>query len=202
MNIKQDLFNAAILLNGNMDLVNDLPQKGRAWAKQYGSLTNKDDFDCIKHYAPLLHIQQATKTTSYPPTLLVASKKDEIVPITNSLKYLAHRREAAKGTQYQIEKPVLMKIIHSGGHNYRTAAKTEYIDTVFVKLKFFAEAMELKVDKKYETNQSCRSFVEIMSNWFTEPPVKYQLIEQRAPKVTALHREKVSIRRYFNLSLS
>ena len=118
------------------------------------------------------------------------------MPITNSLKYLAHRREAAKNTQYQIEKPVLMKIIHSGGHNYRTAAKTEYIDTVFVKLKFFTEAMELKMDQKYGTNQSCKTFVEIMSSWFIEPPIKYQLIEQRAPKVIALHREKVSMTRH------
>ncbi|XP_055307555.1 uncharacterized protein LOC129571737 [Sitodiplosis mosellana] len=191
MNIKQDLFSAVILLNGNMDLINDLPHKGRLWAKQYGSLNNKDDFDCIKRYAPLLHVQQPTKTSSYPPTLIVASKKDEVVPITNSLKYLAHRRRAARDTQYQIEKPVLLKIIHSGGNNYRTAEKTEYINTVFIKLEFLAEAMELKLDKNYETNQICKSFMEIMNCWFPEPPIKYQIIEQRAPKVIALHREKI-----------
>lgn len=154
MNMKQDLFRAAVLQNGNMDLINDLPLKGRTWAQRYGHLNNKDDFKCIKQYAPLLHIQQSKKLEdSYPITLIVASKKDEEIPFTNSLKYLAHRREKGGNKELQRLKPILLKVINSGGHNYRSATKVEYIETVFIKLRFLAEAMQLKVDKKYETIQ-------------------------------------------------
>lgn len=194
MNMRRDLFGAVVLQNGNMDLLNDHHHKNRIWAKQYGNWNNKHDFECMKHYAPLLHLQQPIKYDSYPTTLIVASRKDDHVPIVHSLKYLAHRREKAKNTQFQIEKPTLLKIINSGGHNYRAASKTEYIDTVFVKLKFLAEAIELKMDKKYVTKQICKSFVEIINCWFPEPEpeIQYQIIEQRGPKVVTLHKEKVN----------
>lgn len=194
MNKRQDLFRSAVLLNGNMDIITDLPHKGRNWAKQYGNLSNKDDFDCISRYAPLLHIQESTNSDeAYPTTLLVASRNDEAVSITNSLKYLAHRRAQADQNVFQKDKPTFLKVLNSGGHNYRTAAKSEYIDTVFAKLKFLAEAMELKVDKKYELVQICTSFVQAMTCLFPEPEplVQYPIIEQREPKVMTFHREKV-----------
>lgn len=192
MNLKQNLFCSSVLLNGNMDLIADLPHKGRSWTKQYGNLSSKEDFHCIQRYAPLLHIHCPEKSEqAYPTTLIVASRNDEAVSITNSLKYLAHRREKANENEFQKDKPTLLKVINSGGHNYRTAAKTEYIDTVFAKLKFLAEAMELKVDKKYEIVQICTSFVQAITELFPEPPIEYQLIEQREPKVMTFHREKV-----------
>lgn len=191
INMQRDLFKAVVLLNGNMDLITDLPHKDRFWAKQYGNLNNTEDFKCIQRYAPLLHIQEPIKMEeSYPTTLIVASRNDEAVSITNSLKYLAHRRAKAEHNEFQTNKPTLMKLISSGGHNYRTAAKTEYMETVFVKLKFLAEAMELKVDKKYEVKIT--SFVQVINTFFPEPEIEYQIIEQREPKVTTLHREKVN----------
>lgn len=135
-----------------MDLVNDLPHKGRIWAKQYGNLSNKSDFECIKRYAPLFHIQQPTKSEeSYPTTLVVASRNDEVVSITNSMKYLAHRREKAENNDFQKDKPTLLKVINNGGHHYETAKKQEIIDAVFVKLQFLAESMELKFDTIYRS---------------------------------------------------
>lgn len=151
MNTKRDLFQAAILQNGNMDLINDLPHKSQIWAKQHEYLTNRHDFECIKRYAPLLHIHSPhSSEESYPTTLIVASKNDQTVCITNSLKYLAHRREKFKHNDFQAQKPILMKVIKSGGHNYRTATRKDFIDAVFVKLQFLAEAMELKCDEKYQ----------------------------------------------------
>lgn len=192
INMKRDLFKAAVLLNGNMDLITNLSHEGRCWAEQYGTLDNTEDFACIKRYAPLLHIQKPTKPEeSYPTTLIVASRNDETVPITNSLKYLAHRREKAEHNEFQKNKPTLMKLLSSGGHNYRTAAKSEYIDTVFVKLKFLAEAMELKVDEKY--GKIITSFAQAITTFFPEPEIEYQIIEQREPKVITWHREKVNV---------
>lgn len=191
INMKRDLFRSAILLNGNMDLIIDLPQKGRHWVNQYGNLRNKEHFNYLKQYNPLLNIKEPKKPEeSYPITLIVASRNDEAVSITNSLKYLAHRREKAENNEFQKNKPTLMKLISSGGHNYRTAARTEYIDTVFAKLKFLAESIELKFDKKYQLKIT--SFAQMVNTFFQPPPNEYQIIEQREPKVITLHGETVS----------
>lgn len=152
LNMKQDLFRAIIIVNANMDLIHDLPLKGHIWAKQYGNLSNKKDFDCIMRYAPLLHIEQPTKSDeSYPTTLVVASRNDEVVSISNSLKYLALRREKAENNEFQSDKPTLLKVIENGGHHLETADKQEIVDTVFVKLEFLAESLELKFDKIYRS---------------------------------------------------
>lgn len=149
MNLRPDLLAAATLLNGYFDLIIDLLDGDRL--NQYGNINKKNNFNVIKRYAPLLHIHKPTKTNeAYPSTLIVASKKDDVVPIGNSLKYLAHRRDCGKNNQFQQEKPTLLKIINSGGHNYRTAIRRDFIDAVFVKLQFLAEAMEMKCDVKYQ----------------------------------------------------
>lgn len=153
INKKRDLFRAVIIQNANMDLINDLPSKGRIWAKQYGDLNKKEDYKNIKKYAPLLHIKEPkTDEDSYPSTLIIASKNDEIVSITNSLKYLAHRRLISVYNELHKDNPTLLKVIYSGGHHYETAAKDEYIDTVFVELKFLAETMQMKFDQKYASD--------------------------------------------------
>lgn len=151
MNLRPNLLTAVTLLNGYFDLIIDLLDGDRL--NQYGNINKKRNFDVIKRYAPLLHIQYPTKNENYPPTLIVASKKDDVVPMADSLKYLAHRRENVKNTQSLREKPILLKIINSGGHNYRTAIRRDFIDAVFVKLQFLAATMELKCDKRYQSNQ-------------------------------------------------
>lgn len=153
LNRKRDLFRTVIFQNGNLDLISQ-PNNGH--------LNNKDDFDCIKTHAPFLHIQKPTTCEeSYPVTLIVASKNDNEVPFEQSLKYLAHRREKAVNNEFQREKPTFLQVINSGGHNYRSATKKEYVDTVFVKLQFLAETMELKFGQKYKTNYFAVSDVPI-----------------------------------------
>ncbi|XP_031634997.1 prolyl endopeptidase-like [Contarinia nasturtii] len=159
MNISPNLLRAVTILNGYFDLINDLLTGDRL--NQYGNINIKDNFKYIKRYAPLLHLYNPTKSEdSYPTTLIVVSKKDEEVPFEQSLKYLAHRREVSVDNEFQRDKPTLLKVIQSGGHNYRTALKKEYIDTVFVKLQFLAEAMQLKFDDQYQSNVQTRVDVE------------------------------------------
>lgn len=151
LNRNHDLFRSFAIQNANLDLINDLPRKGCIWESQYGDLRRLEYYNIIKRYAPLLHIRKPTKNDKpYPPTLIIASKNDETVGVENSLKYLAHRRQAAINNASHIDEPTLLKLINSGGHHYEGAEKTDYIETVFVKLKFLAESMELKFDKKYQ----------------------------------------------------
>lgn len=150
-NISPNLLRAITLLNGYFDLISDLLTGDRL--NQYGDINKKDNFKYIKAYAPLLHIYNPLKSDeSYPTTLIVASKNDKEVPYEQSLKYLAHRREVSVNNEFQREKPTLLKIVKSGGHNIRTANIRDYIDAVFVKLQFLSEAMQLKFDEKYQNN--------------------------------------------------
>lgn len=150
INKRRNLFRAVILQNANLDLIRDLPNKGRIWAKQYGTLNKKEDYENIKRYAPLLHIEEPiTHEDAYPTTLLVASRNDNIVSMANSLKYLAKRREIFACNEFHKDKPILLRVINSGGHHYESAEKHEFINTVFVKLQFLAHAMDLKFDEKY-----------------------------------------------------
>lgn len=151
INKRRDLFRAVILQNANVDLIHDLPSKGRHWAKQYGDLRRKDDYDHLKRYAPLLNLKEPnTLADAYPTTLIVASRYDEVVDFANSLKYVALRRGIAACNEIQKDKPILLKVINSGGHFYESAEKHEFLDTIFAKLQFLAQAMDLKLDKIYQ----------------------------------------------------
>ncbi|KAJ6636840.1 Prolyl endopeptidase, partial [Pseudolycoriella hygida] len=150
INKRRDLFRAVIFQNANVDLIHDLPTKGHLWAKQYGNLNKKEDYDNIKRYAPLLHITEPkSPEDAYPITLVVASRYDEVVDFANSLKYVALRR-AHSNKSIQKDKPILLKVINSGGHHYESAEKRELFDTIFAKLEFLAQAMDLKFDTKYQ----------------------------------------------------
>lgn len=152
INKRRDLFRAVILQNANVDLINDLPHKGHIWAKQYGNLKNKEDYNHIKRYAPLLNIKRPnTYADAYPTTLIVASRFDAVVDFSNSLKYVALRR-ACGCNEFQKAKPILLKVINSGGHHYESADKNELIDTIFAKLQFLAQVMNLKLDEMYRWN--------------------------------------------------
>lgn len=134
-------------------MINDLPLKGRLWAKQYGNLNKKEDYEHIKQYAPLLHIKQPmARENAYPTTLLVASRNDDVVYFENSLKYLAMKRAISASNQFQEDRPTLLKVVNSGGHHYESADKREFFDTVFTKLQFLAQAMDLKIDKSLTIN--------------------------------------------------
>lgn len=164
LNLRPSYIRAVTLQNGYLDLINDLLDGDRF--NQYGNIHKKSNFGIIRRYAPLLHIRSPTKSEeSYPTTLIVASKNDEIVPITNSLKYLAHRRVNAANNDFQQDKPTLLKVINSGGHNYRSAIRRDFIDAVFVKLQFLAEAMEMKCDPKYPVQNE---FLDLIQSELTE----------------------------------
>lgn len=153
MNRRQNLFRSCMIQNANLDLIADLPRKGCIWAAQYGKLTQLEYYNIIKRYTPLLYLRKSTNHgESYPVTLIVASRYDETVDMENSLKYLAYRREIDINNIFQTDKPTLLKIIPSGGHHYETAEKSDFIDAVFVELKFIAESMELPFDGKYQSN--------------------------------------------------
>ncbi|HEX8515893.1 MAG TPA: prolyl oligopeptidase family serine peptidase [Bacteroidia bacterium] len=80
---------------------------GWAWATDYGTSENKEEFDCIIKYSPLHNIKEA----EYPATLVTTGDHDDRVVPAHSFKFIATLQEKQKGNN-----PVLVRIDTNAGH--------------------------------------------------------------------------------------
>ncbi|MDQ3047603.1 MAG: prolyl oligopeptidase family serine peptidase [Bacteroidota bacterium] len=80
---------------------------GWAWATDYGTSENKDEFNCLIKYSPLHNIKEA----EYPATLVTTGDHDDRVVPAHSFKYIATLQEKQKGSN-----PVLVRIDVNAGH--------------------------------------------------------------------------------------
>jgi prolyl oligopeptidase len=109
MNQRPDLFGAAVPAVGVMDMLRfDQFTIGGAWASDYGSPKNPEDFAAIYKYSPLHNIQQGGK---YPATMIMTADHDDRVVPAHSFKYAAALQAAQAGTA-----PILIRIETSAGH--------------------------------------------------------------------------------------
>ena len=106
---RPDLFGAALPAVGVMDMLRF--QKftiGWAWASDYGSSDQPDDFKWLYAFSPLHHIRAGTH---YPPTLITTSDHDDRVVPAHSYKFAATLQAAQGG-----DAPVLIRIETKSGH--------------------------------------------------------------------------------------
>jgi prolyl oligopeptidase len=109
MNQRPDLFGAAIPAVGVMDMLRFHKFTiGAAWAPEYGSADNPEDFPVLFRYSPLHNIKPGA---SYPPTLIMTADHDDRVVPSHSFKYAATLQKAQGG-----EAPILIRIATSAGH--------------------------------------------------------------------------------------
>lgn len=80
---------------------------GWAWATDYGTSENKEEFDCLIKYSPLHNV----KEVEYPATLVTTGDHDDRVVPAHSFKYIATLQEKQKGSN-----PVLIRIDTNAGH--------------------------------------------------------------------------------------
>ena len=80
---------------------------GWAWATDYGTSDNKEQFDCLLKYSPLHNV----KEVEYPATLIMTADHDDRVVPAHSFKFAATMQEKNKGTD-----PVLIRIDSKAGH--------------------------------------------------------------------------------------
>ncbi|HJT81164.1 MAG TPA: prolyl oligopeptidase family serine peptidase [Chthoniobacterales bacterium] len=109
LNQRPDLWGAALPGVGVMDMLRF--QKftiGWAWASDYGSSDNADEFKAIKKYSPLHNIKPGGK---YPPTLITTADHDDRVFPAHSFKFAAALQKAQAGNA-----PVLIRIETRAGH--------------------------------------------------------------------------------------
>ena len=106
---RPDLWGATLPGVGVMDMLRF--QKftiGWAWASDYGSSENADEFQALYKYSPLHNIKPGTK---YPPTLISTADHDDRVFPGHSFKFAATLQAAQAGPA-----PILIRIETRAGH--------------------------------------------------------------------------------------
>lgn len=106
---RPELWGATLPAVGVMDMLRF--QKftiGWAWASDYGSSENPEEFKAIYKYSPLHNIKPGTK---YPPTLLTTADHDDRVFPAHSFKFAAALQQAQAGPA-----PVLIRVETRAGH--------------------------------------------------------------------------------------
>jgi prolyl oligopeptidase len=106
---RPDLFGAVVTSVGVLDMLRyHLWTIGWAWASDYGSPDNPDDFAYLLTYSPLHNIHPGTQ---YPPTLITTGDHDDRVFPAHSFKFAAALQATQAGTA-----PILIRIDVRAGH--------------------------------------------------------------------------------------
>lgn len=106
---RPDLFKVALPAVGVLDMLRYHKFTiGWAWAVEYGSADNADQFRYLYKYSPLHNLKDGT---SYPATLITTADHDDRVVPAHSFKFAARLQEAHKGSN-----PVLIRIESKAGH--------------------------------------------------------------------------------------
>jgi prolyl oligopeptidase len=106
---RPELFAAALPAVGVMDMLRF--QKftiGWAWAPEYGSSDDAEDFKTLYRYSPLHNLKPGTH---YPATMITTGDHDDRVVPAHSFKFAAALQAAHKG-----DHPVLIRIETKAGH--------------------------------------------------------------------------------------
>jgi prolyl oligopeptidase len=112
MTQRPELYAVAIPTVGVLDMLRfDRFTGGAAWAMEYGSSQDPDQFGYLIRYSPLHNLKPGT---SYPATLVVTADHDDRVVPSHSYKFAAALQAAQGGA-----KPVLIRIETKGSHGYR-----------------------------------------------------------------------------------
>ena len=108
MNQRPDLFKVALPAVGVMDMVRYHKfTVGWAYADDYGTSDNEEEFKTLYAYSPLHNITEQT----YPATLVTTSDHDDRVVPAHSFKFAATLQEKASKVN-----PALIRIEMKGGH--------------------------------------------------------------------------------------
>lgn len=108
MTQRPDLAKVAIPTVGVLDMLRYHKFTiGWAWATDYGTSENKEEFDCLIKYSPLHNVKEA----EYPATLVTTGDHDDRVVPAHSFKFIATLQKNQKGNN-----PVLVRIDTNAGH--------------------------------------------------------------------------------------
>jgi prolyl oligopeptidase len=113
---RPDLFAVALPAVGVMDMLRyDRFTGGRAWVTEYGSSSDKTQFEYLVKYSP---VQNVRAGVCYPATLVTTADHDDRVVPSHSFKFTA-TMQAAQGCN----RPILIRVETQASHGYRPTDK-------------------------------------------------------------------------------
>lgn len=134
---RPDLWGATLPGVGVLDMLRF--QKftiGWAWASDYGSSENAEEFQALYKYSPLHNIKPGTK---YPPTLITTADHDDRVFPGHSFKFAAALQAAQAGPA-----PILIRIETRAGHGAGKPTSKQ-IEDVTDQWSFLVKTLGMKV---------------------------------------------------------
>jgi prolyl oligopeptidase len=135
-NQRPELFKVAISAVGVMDMLRYHKFTiGWAWASEYGSSDNPEQFKYLYKYSPLHNIKEGL---NYPAVLVTTADHDDRVFPAHSFKYISALQEKYKG-----ENPVLIRIETKVGHGAGSAT-SKTIDLYTDIYSFMLYNMDIK----------------------------------------------------------
>lgn len=109
MTQRPDLFKVALPGVGVLDMLRYHKFTiGHAWAVEYGSSDNEEEFKWLYDYSPLHNLKDGVE---YPATMVITADHDDRVVPAHSFKFISRLQEAHKG-----DNPVLIRIETQAGH--------------------------------------------------------------------------------------
>jgi prolyl oligopeptidase len=109
MTQRPDLFAVCLPSRGVLDMLRfERFTIGWAWASDYGTVDDPDDFAALHAYSPLHNVRQGV---SYPATLVTTADHDDRVVPSHSFKFVAELQRCHAG-----DAPVLIRIETDAGH--------------------------------------------------------------------------------------
>lgn len=134
---RPELFGAALPAVGVMDMLRFVKFTiGAAWASDYGSPNNAEEFRALYAYSPLHNLKPGT---NYPATLITTADHDDRVWPGHSFKFAAAMQAAQGGPA-----PVLIRIETKAGHGAGKPT-TKQIEEVSDKWGFLVRALDIKL---------------------------------------------------------
>jgi prolyl oligopeptidase len=133
---RPELFGAVLCQVGVLDMLRFQEFTiGWAWAGEYGSSDNPDDFEFLRAYSPLHNIQPGTQ---FPPTLITTGDHDDRVWPGHSFKFAAAMQHAQAG-----DAPVLIRVETRTGHG-QGRPTSKQIELAADQLAFFQQALKME----------------------------------------------------------
>ncbi len=109
MTQRPELFGAAVPAVGVLDMLRYHKFTiGWAWASDYGSADNSEEFRALHAYSPVHNVKKGTR---YPATLITTADTDDRVVPAHSFKFAAALEAAHRGSA-----PILIRIDTKAGH--------------------------------------------------------------------------------------
>ena len=140
MTQRPELFGAAIPQVGVMDMLRFHKFTiGWAWASDYGSSDNPEQFKALVKYSPLHNLKSGS---CYPATMITTADHDDRVVPAHSFKFAAAAQAAQAGAA-----PIIIRIDTKAGHGAGKPT-TKQIDEVADRWGFLSRALNMAAPAK------------------------------------------------------